>query len=564
MTYVSKVHPMRATIAAALMLATFQAQAQQGVPNAGSILQQVPPVTPPTPPQRAPSLQVTPQAGSGLPASEPFQVDTIRIIGNAVFPTSTLHALVADSEGQRLTLPQLEVMAARITAYYQSHGFPLSRAVIPAQTIGTGSVTIQVLEARYGAVRLQNGSQVGSPLLDATAANLQQGAAIADRGLDRTLLLLSDIPGVGVNALLKPGAEVGTSDLDLVVSHNPTSIANLALDNAGNSYIGRGRASASVYVYNPLHHGDILSATVLSTGDRMNYGRVGYDLLVHGAGTRVGASYSALRYKLGEEARELGANGTAGVASAWVKHPLIRARQASLYAQLEFDRKHLRDHVDLTGIRTDRDLDNWVLSLNGDLRDDFLGGGISSASVAWTAGDVGFKDASARLLDASTTRTQGRYAKWNANFSRIQALGSNGTTLAASVAGQWSDANLDSAEKMSVGGPYMVRAYDVGALSGDTGYFTSVELRRDLGTFAAGRWKASAFIESARVRLNRETWSLVTDNQARLSGAGVELAWEGPDLWRASLSVAAPIGAESPLVAPQSSARAWFLLSTAF
>lgn len=564
MTHVFKAQPMRASIAAACMLAALQAHAQQGVPNAGTILQQVPPVAPPTPQQRAPSLQVTPQTAGNLPASAPFQVDTIRIVGNTAFPTATLHALVADGEGQRLTLPQLEALAARITAHYQRHGFPLSRAVIPAQTIGDGSVTIQVLEARYGAVRLENGSQVGSSLLDATAASLQQGGPIADQGLERTLLLLSDIPGVGVNAVLKPGAAVGTSDLDLVVSHNPAAIANVALDNAGNSYIGRVRASGSVNVFNPLHRGDILSATVLSTGSRMNYGRVGYDVLVNGAGTRVGAAYSALRYKLGEEVRDLDANGTAGVASAWVKHPLIRARQASLFAQLQFDRKRLRDRVELTGIRTDRDLENWVLSLNGDVRDEFLGGAVSSASVAWTSGDVGFQDASARLLDATTARTQGGYSKWNANLSRVQALGSNATTLAVNLAAQWSDANLDSAEKMTVGGPYMVRAYDVGALSGDTGYFASVELRRDLGRFAAGRWQASAFVESARIRVNRDTWTPDADNHARLSGAGVSLSWDGPDLWRASLAVATPIGAESPLVAPQSSARAWFLVSRAF
>lgn len=564
MTHVFKAQPMRASIAAALMLAALQAHAQQGVPNAGTILQQVPPATPATPNQRAPSLQVTPQAASGLPASAPFQVDAIRIVGNTVFTTPVLHALVADGEGKQMTLAQLEALAARITAHYHSHGFPLSRAVIPAQTIGAGSVTIQVLEAKYGAVRLDNGSQVGSPLLDATAASLGKGEPIADRSLERTLLLLSDIPGVGVNAVLKPGAAVGTSDLDLVVSHNPAAIGNLALDNAGNSYIGRARVSGSLNVFNPLHRGDILSATVLSTGDRMNYGRVGYDLLINGAGTRVGAAYSALRYKLGEEARALDANGTAGVASAWIKHPLIRARQASLYAQLEYDRKRLRDRIDLTGIRTDRDLDNWVLSLNGDMRDDWLGGGINSASVAWTTGDVGFKDASARLLDANTARTHGGYAKWNASFSRIQALGSNATTLAVNASAQWSDANLDSAEKMTVGGPYMVRAYDVGALSGDTGYFASLELRRDLGTFAAGRWQASAFIESARVRINRDSWTTGGDNHARLSGAGVGLAWDGPDLWRATLSVAAPIGGESPLVAPQASARAWFLLNRSF
>jgi len=564
---VLRAHPARTQLAsAALLLVSFQAHAQQapqGVPNAGTILQQTQPPLTPAPRTQAPTLQVAPQGGSGLPATAPFQVDAIRIVGNTAFPTAILHALVADGEGKQLTLPQLEALAARITAHYQRNGFPLSRAVVPAQTIAGGAVTIQVLEARYGAVRVDNGTRVDTALLEATAAALAQGTSISEKGLDRTLLLLSDIPGVGVNAILKPGAVVGSADLEIAASHNPATMASLALDNAGNRYIGRARASGTLSLFNPLHRGDILSATVLSTGERMNYGRLSYELLVSGDGTRIGVSYSALRYTLGEEIRDLDANGRAGVASAWIRHPILRGRDASVYGQLQFDRKRLRDRIGISDIRTDRDLDNWVLSLNGDLRDGLWGGGISSWSLAWTGGKVGFQDAAAGALDQASARTRGGYAKWNANFSRVQALWQPATTLALNLAAQSSDRNLDSAEKMSIGGPYTVRAYDVGALSGDTGYFGSLELRHDLGAFAAGRWQASAFVESARIKPNRDAWT-VADDHASLSGAGLGLNWDGPQLWRASLSVAAPIGGESGLLAPPASARAWFLLSKEF
>ncbi|MHA4915575.1 hypothetical protein ACX0E7_14455, partial [Enterococcus faecium] len=85
------------------------------------------------------------------------------------------------------------------------------------------------------------------------------------------------------------------------------------------------------------HHGDLLSATVLSTGSGMNYGRLSYDILVNGQGTHVGAAYSLLRYKLGSELSALDANGTASVASLWGRHPLMRSRQANVYAQVQVD-----------------------------------------------------------------------------------------------------------------------------------------------------------------------------------------------------------------------------------
>ena len=86
-------------LAAALLLASLDALAfQAGVPNAGTILQQVQPALPAAPPSGRPTLQLAPSPAPGMPASAPFEVRTIRIIGNSAFPAATLHALVADAE----------------------------------------------------------------------------------------------------------------------------------------------------------------------------------------------------------------------------------------------------------------------------------------------------------------------------------------------------------------------------------------------------------------------------------------------------------------------------------
>jgi hemolysin activation/secretion protein len=549
-------------VATALLLATLQAHAYQAVPNAGTILQQQQPARPPAPQPSRPALQVDPATATALPASQPFAVKVIRIVGNTAFSTDVLHALVAGAEGTTATLPQLEQLAARITAYYREHGYPLSRAIVPAQSIQDGQVVIQIVEAQYGAVKLDNTSRVGSPLLSATLAGLQPGQPIAGDPLDRALLLLSDVPGVAVDAVIKPGATVGAADLTVATRENPTTIANVMFDNAGNRYIGRARVGATFYITNPLHHGDVLDASIISTFRGMNYGRLGYEALVSGQGTRVGASYSRVHYDLRGDIDVLDPYGSAGVASAWLKQPLLRSRQANLYAQLEYDSKRLRDRIGALDVRTDRTLHNWVLSLNGDLRDAAFGGGVNAWSLAWTRGRAGFDDAAAELLDAASAQTRGTFSKWNANGSRLQRLGPR-DALFLNLGVQWANANLDSAEKMTIGGPYTVRAYDIGAVSGDTGYIASAELRHDLGALASGNLQATAFIDTARVTINHDPWT-VGENRARLSGAGIGLSWDGPDAWRASLSVATPIGAEPAIVGRQSSVRAWVALSKAF
>lgn len=557
--------PVRPLVAA-LLLAALAAHAAHaappGAPDAGTILQQVQPALPPAPSANQPGLEVHQPDAARLPASPPVAIATIRIVGNTAFPTDVLHALVAEGEGRSLTLPQLQELAARITAYYQAHDFPLSRAIIPAQKIAGGTVTIQVLEARYGSVSLDNASQVKDALLAATLAQLQAGQAIVGSDLDRALLLLSDVPGVTVNAVLKPGSEVGTSDLDVVTGARAATTGSVTLDNYGNRYIGRARLSGAMDVANPFHHGDLFSAGVVTTGDGMRYGRLGYETLLDGAGTRAGASYAAVHYELGDDLDALDAHGTAGVASVWIKRPVVRTRAWNVYGQLEYDDKRLRDHVDVTSTRTDRNLGDWILTVNGDARDDVLGGGASIWSVAWTSGHTRFEDALAEAADAASAQTRGGFSKWNINASRIQNLAAR-DTLNLNAAAQWSDANLDSAEKMTIGGPYTVRAYDIGAVSSDVGYFASVELRHDFGAFASGRWQGLAFVDGAHVRIDRHPW-VASDNTANLSGAGVGVIWNGPGAWSANLTVARRIGNVPSVLGTAASVRAWLVAGKAF
>lgn len=567
-------------VAAMLLAAALPVHAWQAVPNAGSLLQQQQPARPPAPLPGRPALQVDPALTPGGPTTQAFAIEAIRIVGNTAFGTDVLHALVADAEGSTMTLPQLEQLAARLTDYYRAHGYPLSRAIVPAQRIDAGQVTLQVVEAHYGAIELDNSSKASAALLGATLAGLQPGQPITGGRLDRTLLLLSDVPGVAVQAIIKPGAAVGDADLRVATRANPTALISVQTDNAGNRYIGRMRVGATLFLTNPLQHGDVFDAGVIGSFDGMQYARLGYESVLNGHGTRAGLAYSRLHYALHGDIARLDAHGDAEVAGLWLRQPLLRARQANLSIQLGYDTKRLRDRIGALDVRTDRHVHNGVVSLNGDLRDSVFGGGVNAWSLGWTRGHTGFDDRAAALLDAASAQTRGSFSKWNANASRLQRLGPR-DTLFLNLGLQWANANLDSAEKMTLGGPYTVRAFDIGAVSGDTGQIASAEWRHDLGAFGAsgasgafgafgafsepgaGNLQATVFLDSASVRINRNAWTS-GENRARLSGAGIGLAWTGPHAWRASAALAAPLGSRPALVGPQASVRAWITFGKAF
>lgn len=530
------------------------------IPGAGNLLQQVQPVVPSEP--STTGLAIAPKTGATLALSAPFLVKTIAISGNTLFPAEALHALVASAEGTTLTLNELSQVAARITDYYHRHGYPLVQTLIPAQKLSGGTVTIEVLEARYGKISLNNHSRVRSSLLEKTLSPLKAGQEIEQADLDHALLLLSDISGMTSSATLAPGENVGTSDLIINAASAPMVSGYAVGDDAGNRYTGRARLGATVNVNNPLHMGDVLSANVLSSGSKMNYANLSYETLLNGHGTRIGGSFSSLYYKLGESLASLNAHGTAQVGSLWLKQPLIRSRNLNLSWQFQHDQLTLRDHIDASNTLTDRHVENWTLGLNGDLRDSLLAGAVSSWNMGWTSGHVGFNNDFAQLADNVTSKTQGSFSKFNVSFSRLQGLSQN-NALSLSFTGQWANTNLDAAEKMSVGGIYSVRAYDMGALSGDTGYQGTAELRHEFGTLWSGHWQAVAFVDSAHLTINKNVW-VAGQKSANLSGAGVGLNWTGPAQWAAKALVAAPLGATSPLVGSSSPTRIWVEIAKGF
>ena len=531
-------------------------------PNAGSILKQIQPVNPPAPSYTGTGLIIEDADRGDSPATTSFLVKSIQLSGNTIFDTATLHALVADAEGKDSSLSQLSEVARRITNYYRGRGYPLTRAIIPAQSIQTGVLQIRIVEARYGKITLDNRSRVNDSILLSTLSSLQGGQAISQNEMNHTLLLLSDVPGIVNTATLKPGESVGTSDMVVDTAATPSPTGTVELDNYGNRYTGDQRLGGAVNFINPLNHGDILSLAGLTSGSDMNYGALTYESLLNGRGTWFGGSVSVLHYKLGNSLESLYSHGTAQVESLWMKQPLVRGQNSNLYGQIQYERKQLDDHIDAAWVRTDRHLDTGSVSLSGDLRNAILSNSVNSWSIAWIFGQVGFDDTNAQLADSMTAKSRGSFSIWAVNFSHLQTL-SPTDALYFGLSGQRTNRNLDAAEKLVAGGPYTVRAYATGVISGDTGILATGEFRHTLARVLNGQLQAITFIDSERVTVNHTTW-VAGPNAATLNGAGAGVNWANDKNWHAKITAAVAFGAASNLAGANKSAQAWVEIGKGF
>jgi hemolysin activation/secretion protein len=524
----------------------------QTPPSSGELLQQTPrPQV--APPAASPGLTIQEPAAGTIDSDTVFLVQHITISGNSLLPTAELHALVESGEGQTLSFSALVQLAARITKSYQDHGYLLSRAYIPAQTVSDGSVRIEVVEARYGALQLSNSSKVSPNLLQSYLAPLQPGKPVVEAPLERSLLLLSDVPGTVVTSTLAPGAAPGTSDLQVTAVPGVPYSGSVALDDGGNRYTGRVRLSGTASVNNPLHEGDVLSVSGLTAGSGMDYGRLGYQTLVNnGAGTTLGADVSGLSYHLEHGLTDLHANGTAAVENLTLMQPFIRSTAGNLFAQFGFDNKELRDEIDSSDVHTNRRTDAFTMTLAGDHRD---ASGIFNMNAGLTVGRLEFDNSAAGLADADSARTRGGYGKFALSLARLQGL-SESDSLYLAFNGQLANRNLDSSEQFFLGGPNSVRAYDVGSVGGAMGGLVSAELRHTLRLPAPGSWQAIAFVDSGVVRIYKNQFT-AGENRASLSGGGAGMNWAGESGWTASVELAAPIGGRPSLAGDSTSSRIW-------
>jgi hemolysin activation/secretion protein len=470
---------------------------------------------------------------TAIVAAPAITIKGIRIDGATLFKPEVLQALVTDVASGSHTLAELQAAAGRITQHYRLAGYFLARAYLPAQKLGDGVVTMAVLEGKLAETNLHNSSRLSDEMVRAHLSDLVPGTVLQRTRLDRSLLLLGDLPGLGlVDSRFVAGPNAGETVLDVVVNPVSSWAGKVEADNFGTLYSGNNRIGLSIEGNSPYGLGERLSANVMVSNENMVYGRAWAQLPVGYRGMTFGVGLSHSQYLLADIYKALDAVGQSNALEANVRYPLVRSVPFNTHVQAGVELRELRDEVRSTSTRTDKSASVLSLALHADWRDS-LGGlnANSQASVNVTGGRLTIGTASAAEIDATAANTAGDYSKVVISASRQQGL-TDKLSLSAQVRGQWANKNLDSSEKFSLGGAYGVRAYPSGEASGDKGLMGSLELRYAILQNLA----ASLFHDAGSITVNTNPY-LSTSNKRSLSGSGVGLAGNYDSFdWRITLA----------------------------
>jgi hemolysin activation/secretion protein len=449
------------------------------------------------------------------------------------FKVSDLQNLLLDLNGKTLTFDQMQLAADRIKDFYNAKGFFLAQAIIPKQEIKDGVLIILINEGKLDSkepykinkkdLRISE-QRVKAYMDDALKDNFLK------ESVERGLLNINDNPGVRTSLTLEPGTDPGSTKMILDINEGPLVQGSVSVDNYGNRYTGDLRATASVDFNNPSGIGDQIGilGTKAIEGD-LELKKIFYNFPIGTEGLRAGAFYSVVDFKIGKELKTNPiSTGKAENANLNLKYPIYRSTAESLLTNFNYDKKYLYN-TNAGSVTSDKELDNYTLGFTYQKIDQFIGGGFTQASINFTRGDLDLSKVASSLSGDqgnSGYKTNGSFNKQNIQLSRIQQLPEKFTLNFVGDA-QFASKNLDTSEKMSLGGPSGVRAYPTGEASGDEGYRYSLDLRYNLGNFPYfGDVTPLIFYDYGRIKQykNKEvSTSTVTNNEYSLSGYGFGL-----------------------------------------
>jgi hemolysin activation/secretion protein len=568
-----------AAASAAGVIPLAMAQAPPVSPS-GGVLPPTPHSTRPALPSLAPPLLIpgVNERPLGLTQGPKIVVRAFRLVGAVDVPKygirvaeaqKILSAAVAKEPPQGYAINQLQAIAGEVADYYHRKGLVLAQAFVPAQRVVDGTVTVEVLPATLGAVRVVGNKWYSAAVLTRPFKGLT-GRAVDKDAIESALLTVDAYPGVSAFGVLAAGRELGTTDLTLRVQSVKRLGFDVSADNEGVGASGQYRTQLGVTMNDPLGLGDKLQLSGMYEFDPSIaaehgvYGGAEYTVPIFTARDFLDASYYTNTYVIGGLSGSLAAlhpKGKSSVAELGYRHDFAPSRLGSASLGVAFDVKRATFSANGSQLFKD-DLSTVHVDFNW-TRIDTRFHGINQLLISY---EHGFKSLLGSLGNydpnvtphASRLGASGQFNKGVLSLQRLQQITSS-VSLLLHVQGQETNDPLVSLEDLSLTGPDAVRAYPVADVLVDKGAIGTAELIVGAPGFAsrpafAGRtWgqelQFSLFVDYAAGWLNDFVPFAAEPTTARyvnVGGWGGAVQFNVPDHVFARVDVATPITARQP------------------
>lgn len=492
-----------------------------------------------------------PHSGNTGTAEDPaFYVRRIRLTGYEIpDDKGELAKILAGYCGRDVKVSELPQLRYEVTEYCREAGFTVPLAVIPAQEVKSGVLEVHIFVAVYDDVTLTlNKSDIYDKTLNKYLRYMKKGKVITDARLEKIVNNINDLPAVQARAILRPGAEAGSTAIDFEVEKRKVWNNYIFTDNGGGHYSGRWRFGVNTELNNLSRTGDKLILSGIITEEETKSYSVRYERHIGHQGTRWGIAYSQTNYEFAPNDLYDTLGESRGI-SVYGITPVHKDRSERHNLIYGYDRRKITDGYRFRdpffrplNFDVDKVADVWHIGFAGSR---YRPDQILQYSLIYWYGDIG-TDGGAYY--------DGAYHKLTADFLKIWYWNRYNFRLFGS--GQLASRELDSSEQLFLGGMNGVRAYANGDGYGDSAFVSTAELRWQTDTPGL---ELAAFIDVAAGK------NLASGETDHISGWGLGVRYTKKNDWHAQFDWARKINGRPDRSEPgDDDYRLWFQLYIMF
>jgi hemolysin activation/secretion protein len=389
--------------------------------------------------------------------------------------------------GRPVTLKTLDEITGKAAAFYKQQSHPLVDVVAPEQDVTSGVIQIVVNEFRVGEVRVKGNRWFSDDVVSAPIS-FHHGDTVDTRKLLNELDAANSNPFRRVDLVYQPSSQPGYTDLVLNTRDRFPVTVYTGFDNSGTAVTGRSRWNMGATWGNALWHDQQLSYQ-LSASDNFfsRNGPVGYlsNSLTWSMPVRANDSLSifgSYQKSIPNIGTDFGFIGRSGQASIRYSIGLHRTSHFVQTLQFGYDFKTTNNNLAFGGTevsRTSAEIDQFPVTYAANLTDRYGASSFNTSIVYSPGGLTPNNSTTAFRPDLGQSGIAGalaHYAYWRSDFTRLSKLPEK-AVYAFRLIGQTASTNLLYTEKLSGGGPDILRGYDPNSVYGDRGVIMSNELR---------------------------------------------------------------------------------------
>jgi hemolysin activation/secretion protein len=436
----------------------------------------------------------------------PMFIQEYRVQGVKKLSEEEIGAIVYPFLGPERTEQDVEQARAALERAYKEKGFQTVTVEVPQQKVRRGVVVLQVVENKVGRLRVKGARFFSLDDIKRKAPSLAEGTVPDFNAVTRDIVALNTLPDRRVTPAMRPGVEPGTVDIDLNVKDTFPLHGSVELNNRASPDTTDLRLNGSVSYNNlwQLGHsvGGSFQISPQDPGEVKVYS--GYyiarfpkvdwlNLMV--TGTKQNSNVSTLG------ATAVAGRGEVLGTRAMITLPPRKDFYHSVSAGLDY--KHFQQ---LVRVGTDSALDTptTYYPLSATYNATWAGKRSTTELMTALAFNLRGTEKDRAEFENSRFRADSNFIVFRGELSHTQKLPAD-AELYAKVQGQLADQPLISSEQLSGGGLGTVRGYLEAEVTGDMGYFATLELRTPslLGWAPkVGEWRLYAFAEGGTLTLH--------------------------------------------------------------